>query len=61
MAPAKRKADAGADNTTPPAKKGRRSSETGNEKIDLIDWTQVELRATQHAEGKCHSFNRSDS
>ena len=35
MAPAKRKADAMADATAPPAKRGRRPSETGNKKTNV--------------------------
>ena len=35
MAPTKRKADAVADATAPPAKKGRRTSETGNKKTNV--------------------------
>ena len=35
MAPIKRKADAVADATAPPAKKGRRTSETGNKKTNV--------------------------
>ncbi len=35
MAPAKRKADAVADETAPPAKRGRRASEDGNKKTNV--------------------------
>ena len=43
MAPNKRKADAVADATAPPAKKGRRTSEKGNRKTD-VDKTATSSR-----------------